>query len=108
MDFDYVHYRTSPHARERGIERIPGANKYNIDKKFQQLIKDGTLLFDVRPNDGKFYRYFKSEDFFIPCVKEEDSYFRIMSVLDWQMVLRNENTSETDALQYRLRRYHYH
>lgn len=108
MDFDYVKYRPSPHARDRAVERVPGANKYNVKEKFQQLIEKGTLLFDINPGDGKCYRYFKSGDFFIPCIKYTESLFFIMSVIDWKMILRNENTSDFDALQWRLHRYHYH
>ncbi|MGA4519231.1 hypothetical protein ACPA0F_18395 [Solibacillus silvestris] len=108
MDFDYVRYIVGSHARERGLERIPGATTDNIDEKLQDLISDGTLLFDVRPGDGEFYRYFKSGEYFIPCVKKSLYEFRIMSILDWSMVIRNENTTDYDALQHRVRRYHYH
>lgn len=106
MDFDYSPYYSGPHARERVVERVPEANWDNADEVIINLAEEGTIMAEVK-KEGKKYRYLRSGDFFLPCVADFGYIFKVMSVLPWDMIKRNENTSDFEALQYRLDRYHY-
>ena len=106
MDFDHSIYHAGSHARSRAVDRVPEINWDNVDEKIEELAEEGTIIAEVRENE-KRYRYLRNGDLFLPCVADSGYSFKVMSVMTWEMVKRNEQTTDIEALQHRLHRYHY-
>lgn len=80
---DQIVYLASPHAEDQIVART-GCSLKKAKSEVEKLAKEGELLIEV---DN--YRYIKNGELYLPCIQytgRPKNYFRVKSVLTWDMV----------------------